>query len=61
LAILLQAALFAFAHGDRGISASAPFLLYGLILGILARVRGSLLPGIFSHIAVDLTSGVVGR
>lgn len=61
LAIVLQAALFALAHGDRGISATASFLLYGLIFGILARVRKSLLPGILSHIAVDLTSGLVGR
>jgi membrane protease YdiL (CAAX protease family) len=33
--------------------------VYGLALGLLAAWRGSLLPGIICHVAIDLASGVV--
>jgi membrane protease YdiL (CAAX protease family) len=60
LALWLQALLFAIAHGEQGPGAVARGLLYGLGLGLLARARGSLIPGIICHMGLDLAAGFVG-
>jgi membrane protease YdiL (CAAX protease family) len=59
LGVLLQALLFALAHLEQGLSAAARIGGYGLILGVLARERGRLLPGILCHVAMDLASGLL--
>lgn len=58
LGVALQAALFGLAHGERGLSVVARFALHGAILGALARMRGSLVPGIVCHVVIDLTGGL---
>ena len=55
--IALQAALFGIAHAEQGWPMALCIAGYGVILGVLARVRGSLWPGIVSHVAIDLLSG----
>jgi uncharacterized protein len=59
LAILLQAMIFAIAHADQGASSMAMILVYGAVLGIFARARSSLLPGIIAHIGIDLSAGLL--
>ncbi len=57
--VLLQAMLFGIAHLDQGAAQAARISFYGAGLGMLARFRRSLVPGIFCHIAIDLASGLV--
>jgi membrane protease YdiL (CAAX protease family) len=58
LGVLLQAVLFGLAHLEQGPVAAVRIGVYGLIFGVLAKVRGSLLPGIICHIGIDLASGL---
>ena len=58
-AVLLQAVLFGIAHGEQGPAAALRITGYGLLLGALARVRRSLLPGIACHVGLDLVSGLL--
>jgi membrane protease YdiL (CAAX protease family) len=55
--VALQAALFGIAHAEQGWTMALCVAGYGLIFGVLARLRRSLWPGIASHIAIDLLSG----
>lgn len=55
--VALQAALFGIAHAEQGWTMALCITGYGVIFGVLARVRGSLWPGIASHVAIDLLSG----
>jgi uncharacterized protein len=59
VAIALQAALFAIAHGDQGSGAVVRLSLYGLALGAVARWRRSLLAGIVCHVWTDIASGLL--
>ncbi|MFO0648588.1 MAG: CPBP family intramembrane glutamic endopeptidase [Polyangiales bacterium] len=59
LAVLLQSALFAIAHGEQGEAAMARAALYGVLFGALARWRRSLAPGIVAHVWTDLASGLL--
>jgi len=54
----LQAILFGIAHAEQGSAMALCSAGYGVIFGMLARARGSLWPGIASHIAIDLLSGL---
>ncbi len=56
--VLGQALLFALAHGEQGASAMLRFFCYALGLGVLARARRSLVPGMLAHIGVDLLAGL---
>lgn len=56
LAIPLQAALFALAHLEQGPGPALRIGGYGLLLGLLAEYRRSLLPGIVCHVGIDLAS-----
>jgi uncharacterized protein len=58
--VALQALLFAIAHSEQGVAAALRIGIYGLVFGALARVRGSLFPGIVCHVGVDLASGLLG-
>jgi membrane protease YdiL (CAAX protease family) len=60
LGVLLQALLFALAHLQQGAGAALRIGGYGLILGVLAQHRRSLLPGIACHVGIDLASGLLG-
>jgi len=57
--LALQALLFGLAHLEQGGGAALRIGVYGLLLGILARQRGSLLPGIMCHIGLDLAGGLL--
>jgi membrane protease YdiL (CAAX protease family) len=59
LAVAFQSILFGLAHGEQGPLPALRMGVYGLALGLLAAWRGSLLPGIICHVAIDLASGVV--
>jgi uncharacterized protein len=59
LGVVLQAALFGAAHLEQGPATALRIALYGLLLGALAQVRQSLLPGIVCHVALDLAAGFV--
>ncbi|MEO6601167.1 MAG: CPBP family intramembrane glutamic endopeptidase [Polyangiaceae bacterium] len=58
IGIVLSAVLFGIAHAEQGYGSAARAALYGLALGVLARARRSLLPGIVCHVAIDLVSGL---
>jgi uncharacterized protein len=58
LGILLQSMLFGLAHSDQGGWAALRVGIYGSGLGLLARFRRSLVPGILCHVCVDLASGL---
>jgi membrane protease YdiL (CAAX protease family) len=60
VAVVLQAILFGMAHGEQGLGPALRVSVYGLVLGLLAAWRGSLLPGILCHVAIDLASGLIG-
>ena len=55
--VALSAILFGIAHLDQGVATALRFTVYAVLLGALACRRGSLVPGILCHVAVDLLSG----
>jgi membrane protease YdiL (CAAX protease family) len=57
-ALILQAALFGISHGYQGAQACLKIALYGLLMGALARGRGSLRPGMMAHAWTDIASGL---
>jgi membrane protease YdiL (CAAX protease family) len=57
--VVLQATLFGLAHSDQGVSAAIRIAIYGIGFAVVALARRSLLPGIVSHAAIDIVSGVV--
>ena len=57
--IAWQAALFGLAHGEQGLSAALRTAAYGVLFGVLARARGSVLPGVLCHIGVDVAGGLL--
>jgi len=56
--IALQAALFGIAHLDQGAARALRIGGYGVLFGIVAYQRRSLLPGIVAHVALDLAAGL---
>jgi len=59
LGLVLQAVLFGLAHLEQGAGAAFRVGVYGLILGLVARQRASLLPCIVCHVGIDLASGLL--
>ncbi len=57
LAVAAQAVLFGMAHGEQGLGPATRMVIYGLVLGLVAAWRRSLLPGILCHVAIDMFSG----
>jgi membrane protease YdiL (CAAX protease family) len=55
--IVLSALLFGVAHLDQGYAAAVRFTGYAVGLGLLARGRQSLVPGIVCHVLLDAVSG----
>ena len=58
LALVLQAVLFGVTHGYQGVRACCTITLYGLLMGLLAKVRGSLRPGMIVHAWTDIAAGI---
>lgn len=55
--VLLQAALFGLAHLESGVPGALRAAGYGVLFGLVAELRGSLLPGILAHACIDLAAG----
>lgn len=58
LGVSLQAIVFGIAHLEQGPRVALRVAAYGLLFGVMARARGSLIAGILCHVALDLTSGL---
>ncbi len=57
IGVILQGVLFGLAHGEQGIATAIRFGIYGILFGVIAESRQSLLPGIVCHFVLDLSSG----
>ncbi|MEO7034045.1 MAG: CPBP family intramembrane glutamic endopeptidase [Polyangiaceae bacterium] len=55
--VALQAVLFGIAHAEQGGGSALRIAGYGLVFGVLAQLRRSLLPSIVSHVIIDLAAG----
>jgi uncharacterized protein len=60
LAVVGQALLFGVSHGYQGVRACVAIAVYGLLLGVLARWRRSLRPGMLAHAWTDVAGGLFG-
>ena len=58
--VALQAVLFGIAHAEQGGGSALRIAGYGLVFGVLAQLRRSLLPSIVSHIVIDVAAGFWG-
>jgi membrane protease YdiL (CAAX protease family) len=58
--VLAQALLFGAAHSYQGWRSTLVITFYGLLFGILAEVRGSLIPGMAAHAWTDIVGGLTG-
>jgi uncharacterized protein len=58
--VVIQALIFGFAHGYQGAADMGVIFCLGLIFGVVTKLRKSLRPAMFAHVAVDLIAGVVG-
>lgn len=58
-AVVIQAAIFGFAHGYQGAAQMFIIFCLGLIFGIVAKLRGSLRPTMIAHFAMDFITGVL--
>lgn len=57
--VVLQALLFGLAHADRGPAAALQIAVYGLGLGVLVQLRGSLWAALICHFGLDLAAGLL--
>jgi membrane protease YdiL (CAAX protease family) len=58
LGILAQSVLFGVTHGYQGLGSMIAITLFGIVFGIVAWARGSLLPGMAAHAAIDVIGGL---
>ncbi len=58
--VILQAIVFGAAHGYQGLKSMSLIAIYGLMFGVLAWWRKSLVPGILAHAWTDIFSGLSG-
>jgi CAAX protease family protein len=58
--IVLQAIAFGAAHGYQGMKSMSLIAIYGVMFGLLAWWRKSLVPGILAHAWTDVFSGLSG-
>lgn len=56
-----SAVLFGMAHLQQGPAAAARAGVYGLLLGLVAHRRRSLIPGMLAHVAIDSAAGLLPR
>ncbi|PQV47560.1 CPBP family intramembrane glutamic endopeptidase [Paraburkholderia sp. BL21I4N1] len=57
IAILAQAILFGIGHGYQGPIAVLSIVRYGLVMGIIAALRGNIRAGILEHVTWDILGG----
>lgn len=58
LGIVAQAMLFGVTHGYQGLGSMLAITLFGIVFGIVAWARGSLVPGMAAHAAIDIVGGL---
>lgn len=58
LGLLAQALFFGVTHGYQGALPILKITLFGLLFGIVALLRRSLVPGMIAHAAVDMIGGL---
>lgn len=58
-AILGSAAIFGVAHLEQGGGAALRIAIAGAVLGVVARRRSSLVPGVLCHAGIDLAAGLL--
>jgi membrane protease YdiL (CAAX protease family) len=58
LAVLAQGVLFGVTHGYQGLGSMLAITLFGIVFGVMAWARGSLVPGMAAHAAVDIVGGL---
>lgn len=59
--VVLSAVIFGAAHIYQGAKSVILIMVFGLLFGILAEFRRSLLPGMMTHAMQDTTVGLVAR
>ncbi|HEV2805680.1 MAG TPA: type II CAAX endopeptidase family protein [Chthoniobacterales bacterium] len=57
LALVLQAAIFACGHLYQGWKPALVTAIYGLVFGLVAAWRRSIIPGAIAHAAIDIMGG----
>ncbi|PYP92779.1 MAG: hypothetical protein DMG65_03035 [Candidatus Angelobacter sp. Gp1-AA117] len=62
LAVIIQAFIFALAHGyNQTISGLVEKFAFGVLMSVLAQKSGSLLPGMMLHVFQDCLAGIVAK
>jgi CAAX protease family protein len=61
LSIALQSLIFGMAHAYQGWRAALITAFYGLVFGLLAAWRKSIIPGAIAHSFIDIIGGLVRR
>ena len=56
--VIIQAVIFGASHGYQGIASMTAVAAYGVLFGLLAWWRRSLVPGILAHAWTDIFSGL---
>lgn len=59
-AVVVQALIFGVAHGYQGVKSMIVVAAYGVLFGLVAWWRKSLVPGILTHAWTDIFSGLSG-
>ena len=59
--VVLSALIFGAAHIYGGVKSAIVITVYGLLFGILAQFRGSLIPGMMTHAWHDTFAGLAAR
>lgn len=58
LGVIVQAVVFGLSHGYQGPRSIALITVYGLLFGLLAKYRKSLVPGMLAHAWTDIYAGL---
>ena len=61
VALLLQAFIFSIGHIYQGWKPALATAIYGLVFGLVAAWRRSVLPGAIAHTVIDVMGGLIGR
>lgn len=57
--IAFQAVAFGIVHGYQGVEPIARITMYGVLFGVVARWRGSLVPPMLAHAWTDISAGLL--
>jgi membrane protease YdiL (CAAX protease family) len=59
MALILQGLFFGISHGYQGVTRMFIIAILGCMLGVLARRRGNLRPGMIAHFLQDAVAGIL--